>query len=365
MTTVLQTDLTKIAAKVEAGERLSFDDGLALFESDDIFAIGRLAALANQRKNGDRVYFIHNRHINYSNVCKNTCKFCAFSKKEEDTGAYTMTIDEIMDKAREMKGSDFSELHIVGGLHPTLPFEYYTEMLRSLKAEFPEVHIQAFTAVEIAHLAEVSGRSYREALEELVACGLGSLPGGGAEVFAPEVRDVVCPEKLPGNKWLEVMRTAHSLGLKSNATMLYGHLESKADRVRHMIHLRDMQDETGGFQTFIPLAFHPKNTQLSDLHFTTGLDDLKTLAIARLMLDNFDHIKVFWIMTGLKVAQLALLFGVDDIDGTVVEEKITHAAGAETSECLTIDELVRLIREAGKTPVERDTLYNVRKVYVS
>jgi aminodeoxyfutalosine synthase len=263
-----------------------------------------------------------------------------------------------MKRAEQVRRSGATEIHIVGGAHPTWPLSRYVEMLGSLREAFPNVHLQAFTAVEIAHIAETAGLSVRETLRRLSDAGLGSLPGGGAEVFSPRVRSLVCPEKLAGADWLDVMREAHGLGIRSNATMLYGHVETDEERIDHMIRLRELQDETGGFMSFIPLAFHPANTGLSDMTSTTGLADLKTLAISRLMLDNFDHIKAFWIMLGIKLAQVSLLFGVDDIDGTVVEERITHSAGAETPQALTVAELERMIVEAGRVPVERDTLYN-------
>lgn len=351
--------LADIYRKVRDGQRLTAEDGLRLFRSGDVLGIGHMANIVRERKNGDRAYYIVNLHINYSNVCKNECRFCAFSRRDlEQQGAYEMTIDEIMERADMVRGSGATEIHIVGGTHPTWPFSRYMEMMGRLHESFPDVHLQAFTAVEIAHIAEVAGLSVRETLRELRDAGLGSLPGGGAEIFSPRVRSLICPEKLPGDKWIDVMREAHELGMRSNATMLYGHVETEEERIDHMLQLRDLQDETGGFMSFIPLSFHASNTDLSDMTATTGLTDLKTLAIGRLMLDNFDHIKAFWIMLGIKLAQVSLRFGVDDIDGTVVEERITHAAGAETPQALTVGELRRLIVEAGLTPVERDTLYN-------
>ena len=269
-----------------------------------------------------------------------------------------MSIKEILDKASQIIHEKATELHIVGGLHPELGLDYYVEMIGSIHESFPRVHIQAFTAVEIAHFAEISGMSIYETLKKLKDAGLGSLPGGGAEVFSTDVRKELCPEKLSGEEWLNTMRTAHNLGMRSNATMLYGHIESHEDRTNHLLKLRELQDETGGFMSFIPLAFHPKNTDLKDFSSTAGMLDLKMLAIGRLMLDNFDHIKAFWIMIGIKLAQISLSFGVDDIDGTVAEERITHSAGAETPEALTVDEIKSLIEETGREPVERDTLYN-------
>lgn len=351
--------LSGIAEKVEARERLSFEEGITLFRSRDLLGVGYLANIVRERLNGDRTYFICNRHINYSNLCVNRCRFCAFGKEEGQAGGYVMGLEEILERASHPLDGTVREFHIVGGAHPDLPFSYYLDMLRSLRERFLEVHLQAFTAVEILQMAEVAGLSVEEALRQLKEAGLGSMPGGGAEVFSPRVRQELCPEKMSGDRWLEVMRTAHRLGIKSNATMLYGHIETPEERVDHLLQLRALQDESGGFQSFIPLAFHPQNTRLSHLPGPTGQDDLKVLAVARLLLDNFPHIKAFWIMLGLKIAQLSLSFGVDDLDGTVVEEKITHAAGARTAERVAKTELVRLIREAGRTPVERDTVYNV------
>jgi aminodeoxyfutalosine synthase len=353
-----KSELADLYHKVQNGHRLAREDGLRLYQSNNILAIGHLANIVREKKNGDVAYYIVNVHINYSNICKNNCRFCAFSRRDtEENGAYEMTIEEILERARQVRLSGATEIHIVGGAHPNWPFSRYLEMIGKVHNLFPHVHLQAFTAVEIAHIAEMAKLSVRETLQELKKAGLGSLPGGGAEIFSPRVRSLVCPEKLPGETWLEVMREAHQLGLRSNATMLYGHVETPEERIDHMLKLRELQDETGGFMSFIPLAFHPVNTELNDTPPTTGMMDLKTLAIGRLMLDNFDHIKAFWIMLGIKMAQVSLWFGVDDIDGTVVEERITHSAGAETPQALTVKELRRLIVEAGRVPVERDTLY--------
>ncbi len=357
-----KSELADIYHKVQEGRRLEPEDGLRLYRSNDILALGHMANMARERKNGDLAYYVVNLHINYSNICKNNCRFCAFSRRGPDErGAYEMTMAEMMERAKQVRTLGATEIHIVGGAHPTWPFSRYLEMIGKLHNAFPHVHLQAFTAVEIAHIAEVAGLRVGETLQELKKAGLGSLPGGGAEVFSPRVRELVCPEKLSAEKWLDVMREAHRLGLRSNATMLYGHIETEEERIEHMVRLRELQDETGGFMSFIPLAFHPANTELSDRPPTTGFTDLKTLAIGRLMLDNFDHVKAFWIMLGIKLAQVSLWFGVDDIDGTVVEERITHAAGAETPQALTVKELERLIVEAGRVPVERDTLYGVVK----
>ncbi|MDH4184482.1 MAG: aminofutalosine synthase MqnE [Nitrospinota bacterium] len=353
------SSLEPIAAKVMAGERLSFQDGLALEASQDILGLGALANIVRERLNGDNAYYIVNRHINHTNVCVNTCRFCAFSRKEGDSDAYTMEVEKVMEEARKNQGQRFSEFHIVGGLHPTMPYEYYLEMINRLHQEFPAVHLQAFTAVEIAYFAQISGKSAAAVLAELKEAGLGSLPGGGAEIFADRVRRKICPEKISGDEWLAVHGAAHQAGLRTNATMLYGHIETAEDRIDHLTRLREQQDRTGGFLTFIPLAFHPKNTKYEKIEKASGLMDLKMISIARLMLDNFPHIKAFWIMIGEKMAQLSLSFGADDVDGTVVEEKITHAAGAVTAQQMAQERLEQMIVEAGRKPVERDTVYNM------
>ncbi len=354
----MRGELETIRSKVSSGARLSEEDALALFRSRDLLAVGEMADLANRRKNGDRVFFIVNRHINPTNICVNRCRFCAFSKTKGEPLAYTMTLDDILRRAEEASEQKATELHIVGGLHPDLPFDFYLVMLRTLRERFPSMHIQAFTAVEIDYFSRISGLPLAEVIRLLKEAGLGSLPGGGAEIFAHEVRNRICPEKISGERWLEVMEEVHGAGLRSNATMLYGHEETLESRVDHMRRLRELQDRTGGFQSFIPLAFHPKNTQI-DRGYTTGVADLLSLAVGRLYLDNFAHVKSFWIMVGPKLAQISLHFGVNDIDGTVVEEKITHAAGAQAGQEMTVAELVGMIRQAGRVPVERDTLYNV------
>ena len=354
----MEASLQGIRDKVTAGERVSEEDALALFRTRDIHAVGEIADIANRRRNGDRVYFIVNRHINPTNICVNRCRFCAFSKSKEEPLAYTMTMDEILVRAEEARSQNATELHIVGGLHPDLPFDFYLRMLKTLRERFPELHIQAFTAVEIDHFSRITGLSLGEVIRQLKEVGLGSLPGGGAEIFAPEIRNLICSEKISGDRWLEIMEEVHGAGLKSNATMLYGHVETLESRVDHMRRLRELQDRTGGFQSFIPLAFHPKNTEIAK-GYTTGIEDLLSLAVGRIFLDNFRHVKSFWIMVGPKVAQVSLHFGVNDIDGTVVEEKITHAAGARAGQEMTVSELVTMIRQAGRIPVERDTLYNV------
>jgi aminodeoxyfutalosine synthase len=357
-----QAGLAEVAGKVARGERLSRDDGLRLLATPHLAAVGALANGMRERLHGDRTHYIVNRHINYTNICVNRCRFCAFSRSEGEEGAYVLTVDECVEKARSFRGGRVSEFHIVGGCHPSLGLDYYLSLLSALRSSFPQVHLQAFTAVEISHIARLSGLSVRDCLERLREAGLGSLPGGGAEVFSPRLRSLLCPQKLPGDEWLEVMRVAHSLGIRSNCTLLYGHLERPAEVVDHLLRLRELQDETGGFLAFIPLAFHPANTGLDgQVTGRTVWDDLRIIAAGRLLLDNIPHIKVFWIMVGLKVAQIALGFGADDVDGTVVEERITHAAGAETPEALTVAELCGMIEAAGRRPVERDTLYNLRE----
>ena len=353
-------NLGAIASKVLAGERLSREDGVRLYTSNDLLAVGFLANHVRERLHGNRVYFNVNRHINPTNVCVASCRLCAFGRKPDAPGAYTMALEEAFRLAGEGWTEAVTEFHIVGGLHPDLPFQYYLDLIRGLKERFPSVHLKAFTAVEIGYYAHITRLPIREVLEKLKEAGLGSLPGGGAEIFAPAVRRLICDHKIGAHTWLKVHRTAHELGLYSNATMLYGHIESAEDATDHLLQLRKLQDETRGFQTFIPLAFHPANTELGKMvprQETTGFMDLKNVAVARLLLDNFPHIKAYWIMMTPRVAQVALRFGADDIDGTVVEEKIYHDAGATTPQVMTRHEIMRLIREAGREPVERDTLY--------
>ncbi len=347
-----------IREKIDAGARVTEEEALALFESDDLLAVGELAARANRRKNGEKVYFNVNRHINYTNICVNRCTFCAFSKGVEDEGCYTLALSDILEKAAEASAAGATEIHMVGGLHPGLSFEFYLGMLAALKADNPQLHLKAFTAVEIDYFASLTGQQPAEVLAELKGAGLDSMPGGGAEIFAPGVREKICPEKISGERWLEVIEAAHRTGLRTNATMLFGHLEEYADRVDHLSKLRALQDKTGGFQAFIPLAFQPDNTRVPGAKGVGGVDALKTLAVSRIYLDNFRHVKAYWVMLGLKIAQVALAFGVNDIDGTVVEEKIGHDAGADSPQALSLEQLCALIRKAGRVPVERDTLYN-------
>lgn len=349
--------LQPIAGKVFAGERLSFDDGLALYRSPDVLAVGWLANYVREKMHGNIAYFNVNRHINPTNVCVAACRLCAFGRKKDADGAYTMALEQAWQTAASGYSEAVTEFHIVGGLHPDLPLEYFLDLVSGLKERFPQVHIKAFTMVEVAFFARRAKLSIRETLERLRDAGVDSLPGGGAEIFADRVRHIICDHKIDGDEWLETARTAHQLGLKSNATMLYGHIENDEDRVDHLLRLRAVQDETHGFQTFIPLAFHPDNTPLDHLPRTTGLTDIKQIAVSRLLLDSFPHIKAYWQMMTPKIAQIALRFGADDIDGTVIEEKIYHDAGATTPQGMRRRDLERLIREAGREPYERDTMY--------
>ncbi len=350
--------LREIRDKVQAGQRLSFDDGLALEGCDDLFALGSMANLVRERYNGNFGYYNVNTHINPTNVCVFTCDFCAFRADLNSEKAYVMDREQILTRAAQAHDRGATELHIVGGLHHKLPFEYYVDVVKWIHETYPEIHIKAYTAVEIEFFARIARQPIRQIIQRLIDAGLGSLPGGGAEIFHPEVREQVCGAKASTETWLDVHRTAHTLGLHSNATMLYGHIDGPKHRIDHLVRLRELQDETGGFQTFIPLAFHPDNSRMDDLPKPSGVMDLKTMAISRLMLDNFPHIKAYWVMLGIKTAQIALSFGADDIDGTVVHEKIYHEAGAETPQEVTVAEIRRLIAEAGRVPVERDTLYH-------
>jgi aminodeoxyfutalosine synthase len=357
---MLNTDepLRAIREKVEAGKRLSFEDGLALEASNELFALGSMADLVRERFNGNFTYYNVNTHINPTNVCVYTCDFCAFRADLGEDRAYVMDRAQIVERARQASARGATELHIVGGLHHKLPFGYYVDVVRWVKEAAPEIHVKAYTAVEIEWFCKISRKSVEVVLNELVEAGLGSLPGGGAEVFHPEVREQICGAKASTESWLNIHRTAHRLGLHSNATMLYGHIDKPHHRIDHLVRLRELQDETGGFQTFIPLAFHPDNSQMAHIPKPSGLMDLKVMAISRLMLDNFPHIKAYWVMLGLKTAQIALSFGADDLDGTVVHEKIYHDAGSDTPQELTVTEIRRLIEEAGRVPLERDTLYH-------
>lgn len=351
--------LRPLAAKVAAGERLDAADAQLCFETPHVLHLGRLADAVRRELHGDVAYFNVNRHINPTNVCVYTynCKFCSFAAMKDEPHAWQMSLEEVWAKAAEQGGNEVTEFHIVGGLHPDLSMAWYEEMLRGLKERFPKAHLKAFTAIEIGWFAKREKISIEETLKRFMAAGLGSLPGGGAEIFHPEVREVICDGKLDADEWIEVHRVAHGLGLKTNCTMLYGHVEKVHHKVDHLMRLRDLQDATGGFNAFIPLAYHPENNYLGLKYHTTGLDDLRHIATARLVLDNVPHIKAYWVMVTPKLAQVALSFGADDLDGTVVEETIYHMAGAETEQTLPRRELERVIREAGFTPVERDTLY--------
>jgi aminodeoxyfutalosine synthase len=348
-----------MADRIEAGERLSPRQALALLECPDLLAVGELAALAKRRRHGDRVFYNVNRHINYTNLCVNRCAFCAFRRDEGAADGYTLSLDEIADRAAAAAAAGATEVHVVGGLHPRLPLTYYEDLLRAIRAAGPRLHIKAFTAVELDHFARLSGLALIEVIERLRAAGLGSLPGGGAEIFAPRARQLVCPDKISGARWLEVMRTVHRAGLRTTATMLFGHVESAAERVEHLAELRRLQDETGGFQAFVALPFQDVATRLDGVRGPGGVAILKTLAVSRLFLDNIPHIKAYWVMMGVKLAQVALAFGVDDLDGTVVEEHIGHQAGADSPQALGREQLRRLIGTAGQRAVERDSLYRV------
>jgi aminodeoxyfutalosine synthase len=354
---ITDSRLKPIAAKVMAGERLSASDGITLYRSPDLLAVGWLANHIREGRHGDVCYFNVNRHINPTNICVAHCKLCAFGRDPNAPGAYNFALDEIWQRAEEGVRAGATEFHMVGGLHPDLPFEYFLEMIRGLKQRCPTIHLKAFTMVEVGYFSRIAKLSIRDTLLALKEAGVDSLPGGGAEIFNPRVRRVICDHKTSGQQWLEIARTAHEIGLRSNATMLYGHIENEEERVEHLLLLRELQDETHGFQTFIPLAFHPENTALAHLPKPTGFDDLRAIAVSRLLLDNFDHIKAYWVMLTPRIAQIALRFGADDIDGTIIEEKIYHDAGATTEQFTPRSELVRLIRAAGRTPVERDTLY--------
>jgi aminodeoxyfutalosine synthase len=341
-----RSELADIYVKVVKERRLSREDGLRLFQSNDLLALGFLANVVRERFHGEKTYWVYNG-----------CRFCAFSRRQGEEGGFVLTVDKVVNKVRERLDEPIREIHVVGGCHPDLPFSYYVDLVREIKKVRPEAVVKAFTAVEVAHLAQNEGVTTSEVLQALGEAGVEALPGGGAEVFSNRVRQLLCPEKLNSDGWLQVAKEAHLMGMRSNATLLYGHLETAAERVDHMLALREAQDETGGFITFIPLAFQTANTGISGVEPRTGFTDLKTIAVSRLLLDNFAHIKAYWIMLGVKMAQIALHFGADDLDGTVMEERIGHMAGAQSAEALTPDELQGLIRAAGRQPVERDTFF--------
>ncbi len=358
---IQRAGLIDILEKVLEGKRLSFDEGVRLYKTDDILSLGFLANIVRERLSGNKTYFVKNHIINYSNICELDCKFCSFYRKEGQDGAYRFTLEQIFEKIRPLK-DEIVEVHIVGSLDPKLPWDYYLDMLRGIKEINPSINIKAFTAVEIDYFAKIFGKTYEEVLVELKNAGLDTMPGGGAEVFSERVRQRLFPDKIGADEWLEVHRTAHKLGIRTNATMLYGHMETIEERVIHLMKLRELQDETGGFLAFIPLPYHPKNNKYAG-DWTTGLQNLKSFAVARLMLDNFPHIKCFWVSTGVKVAQISQSFGVDDLDGTVREERIYHMAGADTAQYLSKNQLIKLIKDAGRIPIERDAYYNVIAEY--
>jgi aminodeoxyfutalosine synthase len=349
--------LRSVCEKVLAQERLDLEDGERLFACPDIVAVGALAHHVRTRLHGNKTYYVMNQHINYSNICVNGCRFCAFHRKKDEPKAFQLSASDILAKLSERENDPITEVHIVGGCHPDLPLSFFEGVLRDIKRLHPNLIIKAFTAVEIAHFAKNEGVTTREVLIRLKDCGLDMLPGGGAEVFSPRIRNLLCPEKLSGEGWLDVAREAHELGIKSNATMLFGHIETHRERLEHLAALRDLQDRTGGFMCFIPLPFQPSNTNVDSAEPTTGVEDLKTIAISRLMLDNFPHIKAYWVMLTVKLAQVALHFGADDFDGTVIEEKIGHMAGAESEQALTRSELIRVIRQGGFEAVERNCFF--------
>jgi aminodeoxyfutalosine synthase len=352
--------LGDISEKLSAGERLSFDDGVRLFDCPDLLALGWLANREREKRHGGRTYYNFNIRLEATNVCVASCLFCSFARlRPGDPGSYTMSLEQAWDKLRDRAHQPLTEIHVVNGLHPDLPFDYYLEMLRGFKRIRPGIHLKCFTAVEIAFFADLYKMTDEQVLRELQSAGLDSLPGGGAEIFAERVRRKVCHDKCGADRYLEIHKMAHALGMRTNVTMLYGHIETKEERVDHMLRARTLQDESGGFQAFIPLAFHPDNNQMRKLPAPSATETLRVHAVSRLMLDNIAHVKAFWIATGVEVAQLALWFGVDDLDGTVQEEKIYHMAGARTPEAMTTTAIRRLIRAAGRDPIERDTLYNV------
>jgi aminodeoxyfutalosine synthase len=352
--------LDDIDAKLARGERLSFDEGVRLFECPDLLTLGKLANREREKRHGARTYYNFNIRLEATNVCVASCLFCSFARlRPGDPGSYTMSLEQAWDKLRQRAHQPLTEVHVVNGLHPDLPFDYYLEMLRGFKRIRPGIHLKCFTAVEIAFFADLYRMSDQQVLEALQASGLDSLPGGGAEIFAERVRRKICHDKCGADRYLDIHRIAHGLGMRSNITMLYGHIETIPERVDHMLRTRALQDQTGGLQAFIPLAFHPDNNQMRKLPAPSGADTLRVHAVSRLMLDNIPHVKAFWIATGVDIAQLALWYGADDLDGTVQEEHIYHMAGSRTPESLSTDEIRRLIRAAGREPVERDTLYNV------
>ena len=350
--------LSAIEKKLASGQRLDLEDGMTLYASFDLPGIGQLAHRERVRRHGKKAFYIRNQHVNYSNVCQNRCEFCAYAVDEGDHGAYTYSFDDVKERLNSRIHEPIHEIHMVGGLNPALDFAYFETLLRTIREIRPDATIKAFTAVEIDWLSEKADCSIEEVIQRLKAAGLQMMPGGGAEVMSDRVHDSLFPKKIGKDRWLEIQEAVHKAGLTTNATMLYGHIETTKERIRHLMLLRELQDKTGGFSAFIPLSFHSANTKLSHLPATTGVEDLKTIAISRLMLDNFDHIKAYWVMLGEKLAQVALNFGADDLDGTIVEEKITHTAGATSPKGVTKSRLSHLIESAGMIPVERDSFYN-------
>jgi len=350
--------LREVQAKVLAGERLDKSDGRVLFETPDLIGVGQLADFVRKKRHKNNAYYIYNQHLNYTNVCRNKCRFCAFARDEHQEGSFTLSLEQIEANLLERLNEPIRELHIVGGLNPDLDFAYFIDLLRLVKRIRPEATIKAFTPVEIDYLQRITGYAIAEVITQLKSAGLAMMPGGGAEVMSSRIHAALFPEKIGADRWLEIMEAVHQAGISSNATMLYGHIETTAEKVAHLLQIRELQDRTGGFSAFIPLAFHSQNTQLDDLPATTAFDDLKTIAAARLLLDNFDHIKAYWVMIGEPLAQVALSFGADDLDGTIIEEKITHMAGARSAKGLSRQAMRALIRAAGFRPVERDSFYN-------
>jgi len=359
----MDKQMQAITEKVHNNVRLSKDDGIFLYKSSDLIAIGSLARYKKLRMSGQHIFFNVNQHINLSNICVSRCKFCAFGVDHDDQNSYLMSPKEAFDYGAQAVDYGITEFHIVSAMHPDMPFDYYVQIVRDLHNAYPHIHIQAFTAVEIYYFSQISGLTIREVLQALKDVGLGSMPGGGAEILNDDLRRQLCPKKAMSQEWLEVHRTAHQLGIKTNCTMLFGHVESIEDRIDHFITLRNLQDSDPGFQAFIPLPFLPENTHLGHIKRTSAVDDIKTLAISRLMLDNIEHIKAFWVMLGIDIAQISFNFGADDFDGTVFEEKIMHAAGATTKIAISKEDIIGLIKEAGYIPTERDTLYNILQVY--
>ena len=357
--TIEQAGLADIWDRVRSGQRLTFHEGVRLYESRDVTAVGAMAHWVRTQRHGNVAYFVRNQHINYTNICNKDCKFCSFYAKKGGPRPYELDVEAIRERVRRYADLPITEIHMVGGINPRLPYRYYLDIVRAIKEERPAATVKAFTMIELQQIARKAEKPLREVLRELMEAGLGALPGGGAEVLTPRVHAELYKKKLDWRDWLETARVAHAMGLKSNATMLYGHIETLPERVEHLVRLRELQDETGGFLSFIPLAFDPQNTELSDVPRTTGVDDLLTVAVSRLMLDNFPHIKAFWMMITPPVAQLALRHGANDIDGTIMNYEITHVIDRSDRQALSMEQLLALIREAGCLPVERDALYSV------